>query len=276
MAKQGAKKRSIGYLIWVGMVILIQVLIEGCQPDKTHNSSSLSIAAAASLMNVVQEVNQRYHRQLPDIQLEVSFGATSLLARQVEQGAPVDVILSANREWMDYLIQKRKVDPKSVIIIAQNRMVWVVPATSSLNTVSDTILNGNTVHRIAVADWHHVPAGKYARYVLQKMGIWEVLKPRLIPALDVRAALAYVEQGNAELGMVYESDARISQKVKSIPVPDAYQPFIIYEGGITVTANSMARNYLQFWSSDTTQKILKKFGFTPVSHDLIIHAQQEQ
>ena len=261
----GRKKIIITVLLCSVLLIALFRFNEKFHHRRKTNLITLRIAAAASMINVVQAVNAQFERRFPDVTIESNFAATSLIARQVEHGAPVDVVLSASEEWMTYLATKGAVDSSSIIPIARNVLVWVLPVSSSLTSIDREVLNSSRIQRIAVADWRHVPAGKYARLALEKMGIWQDVLPKLVATLDVRAALAYVEQGNAEVGMVYRSDAQISSKVKTIAISDKYQPEILYEAARVNTAPDVAQRYLQFWQTPVVDSLLTQYGFIPVT-----------
>jgi len=260
----GWKTIIIAVLLCSVLLIILFHFNENLHHRRETNLITLRIAAAASMINVVQAVNAQFEQRFPDVSIESSFAATSLIARQVEHGAPVDVVLSASEEWMTYLASIGAVDSSSIIPIARNTLVWVLPPSSSLTSINPQVLKHSRVQRIAIADWRHVPAGKYARLALMKMGIWQEVLPRLVATLDVRAALAYVEQGNADVGIVYRSDARISQKVKAVPISENYQPEILYEAGRVKTAPTVADRYLRFWQSNVVDSLLTQFGFLPV------------
>ncbi len=254
-----------------GIGILMVIFLLGCSGDHSGSkpqNSVLQVAAAVSLTNVLQKVDSIFTHRYSNVTIEHYFAATSILARQLEQGAPFDVILSANPDWINYLAQKNKIKPSSITIFARNRLVLVAAPDKKVQQPLKQWIVGQKLGRIAVADWHHVPAGKYARLALEKMGLWQQILPYLIPAMDVRAALAYVEQKNAAIGIVYQSDALISNKVHFVPLPQAVQPDIVYEGALTVQGDSLASRYLAFLTTAEVQAIFQEFGFRQIEDSL--------
>ena len=184
------------------------------------------IFAAASLTDALSEATHRMSSALPEVDVRLVFGASSTLARQIEAGAEADLFLSANIEWMDYLSTRGLVDDESRVDPLSNRLVVIQPAGQP---PIDNIQELASVGNIALADPHSVPAGRYARSALESLELWDQLEDSLIPASDARAALAYVERGAVAAGIVYASDALMTDRVQtSLVVPDAAQPEIRY------------------------------------------------
>ncbi|MDL2291196.1 molybdate ABC transporter substrate-binding protein [Desulfovibrio sp. OttesenSCG-928-F20] len=230
------------------------------QPD-------LVIFAAASTTDAVNALTALY-----DIQgkgkVSASFASSSTLAKQIEQGAPAAVFLSANIKWMDYLEEKGLLAGGSRKNLLRNRIALVVPASSparafKLTEQTDlTALLGKD-GRLAVGDPAHVPVGMYGKQALEKLGLWEQVKDRLAPTKDVRAGLALVEQGEASLGLVYESDAAASPKVRLISVfPEDSHPEVVYPvAAVAGKQEEAARNFIDFLSTPEAIAIFKQYGF---------------
>ncbi len=247
-------------MVWVAGILTIGSGW-GCHKPVPREKKVIHVAAAASLINVIQQADSIFQVKFPGVKIEESFAATSILARQLEQGAPFDVVLSANPEWINYLVAKRLMDTTSIVVFAYNSLVVISASASPPDVaVADWLLT-HREQRIAIANWHHVPAGKYARHALKRMGIWETVEPFLVLAVDVRAALSYVEKGHVGAGIVYYSDRLVTPEVPFAVIPKTFQPQILYEGGVTYQANAIARQYLTFLKSPLIQQLFKQYGF---------------
>lgn len=217
-------------------------------------ADGLLVFAAASLKNALDEVNRAY-----DAPVRTSYAASSALARQIERGAPADVFLSADADWMDYLERRGQVVKGTRRPLLGNRLVWVAPAGSPVPAEPLALLGQSG--RLAIADPAHVPAGKYARAALEHAGTWDRIAGRLAPAENVRAALALVARGEAPLGVVYETDARAEPKVRVLARIDArLHPRIEYPAAAVRGSPGTAR-YLAFLASPTAAAIFEKHGF---------------
>jgi molybdate transport system substrate-binding protein len=196
-----------------------------------------------------------------------SLAASSALAKQIEQGAPADVFASADLDWMDYLDQKNLVKKDTRINLLGNKLVLIAPKDSKLDNVK--IEQGFDIAklagdgRIAVADVRAVPAGKYAKAALEKLGAWAAAEPKLASAENVRAALALVGRGEAPLGIVYETDAKIEKNVKIVGYfPEGSYPPIVYPAALTATAKPEGARYLDYLRSSISKTIFETYGFT--------------
>ena len=194
-----------------------------------------------------------------------AFGKIPL--KQIEQGAPADVFVSADQEWMDYVAQKKLIAPKSRFNLLGNRLVLIAPKESKIETV--TIGPGFDLAklagdgRIAVADVRAVPAGKYAKAALEKLNAWSAAEPKLASAENVRAALVLVARGEAPLGVVYETDAKIEPGVKIVgKFPENTHQPIVYPAALTVSAKPDAQKFFQFLLSGTALVFFERYGFT--------------
>ena len=227
----------------------------------------VTVFAAASLQDALRDVAAQWvARGNPSPRL--SFAASSALARQIEQGAPADVFMSADEPWMDYLQQRRLIVEGTRISPLGNALVLVAPAAS---TAQATLSRGGTDlaallgagGRLATGDPAHVPVGRYAQAALASLGQWDAIAPRLARADNVRAALLLVERGEAPLGIVYETDARASPGVRVVAsFPGESHPAITYPFALTRRAegNAAARAFLAF--AIEAQPIWRRFGFS--------------
>jgi molybdate transport system substrate-binding protein len=210
------------------------------------------VFAAASLKNALDEVNAAYGKPVA-----ASYAASSALARQIEAGAPAQVFISADLEWMDYLEKKNLLGPGTRRNLLGNRLVWIMP----LNSVrSENPLAALGAHgRLALADPQHVPAGKYAKAALQKMGLWNSVATRIAAAENVRAALALVARGEAPLGIVYQTDAIAEPKVAVAGAIDPrLHPPIVYPAALL---SPRAQEYWRFLTSERAAQTFAKHGF---------------
>src|ERR1700720_4726950 len=177
------------------------------------SAAELTVHAAASLSDAMNEIGRAYEKQSGD-KLRFNFGASSMLARQIEEGAPGDLFFSADEAKMDALEKKDLLVPGTRRSLLSNLLVIVVPADASAAPKSAADLAKPEFKKIALAEPQTVPAGIYAREYLQKLGLWDAVKEKVVPTENVRAALAAVESGNVDVGIVYKTDSLISKKVK--------------------------------------------------------------
>jgi molybdate transport system substrate-binding protein len=188
----------------------------------------IDVYAAASLRDVLQQLAPACE-EAAGARLVFNFGASNDLARQIEAGNKADLFFSADEAWMDRVAAAGLVDLESRHSLLSNRLVVVGLTDSPLKVQSPQDLLGPDVRRISLANPEAVPAGKYAKAWLEKVGLWDRLRERVLPGLDVRAALAAVESGGAEVGVVYRTDATLSKKVRVVyEVPEGEGPRISY------------------------------------------------
>jgi molybdate transport system substrate-binding protein len=223
------------------------------------------IFAAASLTNVLQELGDEYAKS-GGAKMEFSFAATSMLARQVENGARADLFFSADQEWMDYLDQRNLIQRSSRRNLLGNRLALVAPADSNVQLhiapgfpLAAALKGG----RLATGDPDSVPVGKYARAALTKLGVWDQVANQLARADNVRTALAFVAKGEAPLGIVYETDARVEKAVRVVDLfPQDSHPPIVYPVALTTSANAAAAGFLEFLRGPVAAASFRRFGFT--------------
>ncbi len=218
--------------------------------------------AAASLSNVLPVIIAEFRTEWPQVEIKVSYAASSILAKQIERGATADIYISASSDWMDQLSEQKLIKAGSRNELLQNELVLVTSAgTPALETASD--LANVPIRILALADWRHVPAGIYAKQTLEKMGLWAALAPKCIAALDVRAALAYVERGEADYGIVYRTDAAIANGVRiAASFPGDMQPRIVYPVAQVISSGSpYAAQFIRFLISEAASGIFAGSGF---------------
>jgi molybdate transport system substrate-binding protein len=232
----------------------------------TAQERPITVFATASTKNAIDDINAAFTRQT-GIRLVASYAASSALMRQIEQGAPADVFVSADHDWMDYGVQKKLIKDETRVNLLGNKLVLVAPKDSALAPVSITPgfdlarLAGDG--RIVTGDVRAVPVGRYAKAALEQLGIWRLVEPRIAMAENVRAALALVARGEAPLGIVYETDAKVEPGVKIMGIfPSDSYPAIVYPIALTVTAKPEATQYLGFLRSQAAKAIFETYGFS--------------
>ncbi|HEY3790375.1 MAG TPA: molybdate ABC transporter substrate-binding protein [Bradyrhizobium sp.] len=226
---------------------------------------SLTVFAAASMKNALDDVDAAYTAKT-GIKISASYAASSALARQIEQGAPADIFVSADTDWMDYAIGKKNIKVPTRVDLLGNSIVLIAPKDSKIDNV--TIAQGFDlaklagVGKIATGDVKAVPVGKYAKAALEKLGAWQAAEPKFAMAESVRAALALVARGEAVLGIVYSTDAKVEPGVKIVGTfPADSHPAIIYPVAATTTAKPEAAGYLAFLKTSAAKAIFEKYGF---------------
>ncbi len=225
--------------------------------------AEVNVSAAASLKDALTEIAGLYEKTSGD-KIVFNFGASNLLARQIEAGAPADVFFPADEATMDGLAKQHFIFPEARKSRLSNALAVVVSIDSSLALKSAQDLAGTAVKRLALADPKAVPAGVYAKQYLEKAGVWAAGEPKVVPTENVRAALSAVESGNVEAGIVYRTDARISKKVKVayiVPAQDA--PPISYAVAVLKAAHEpeAAKRFLTHLNSPAAGAVFEKFGF---------------
>lgn len=223
------------------------------------------IFAAASLHGALDEVVKGHAARTGDT-VRVSYGPSSALARQIVAGAPADIFVSADIDWMDYLDQRGLIKSASRQILLRNRLALIAPAAS---TASLKIGPGFPLEaalgsgRLAMADPDSVPAGKYGRAALQALGVWKDVQSRLVPAEDVRAALVFVARREVPFGIVYSTDATVERRVRVVDLfPENTHPPIIYPAAsVTTSKSSAAVSFLKSLSAPAARAVFDKYGF---------------
>ena len=229
-------------------------------------AAELTVHAAASLTDAMKEIGAAYEKESGD-KLQFNFGASNTLARQNEEGAPADLFLSADEAKMDGLEKKGLLLAGTRRSLLSNSLVIVVAADASLAPKSASDLTKPEYKKIALGEPQTVPAGIYAREYLQKLGIWDALREKVVATESVRAALAAVESGNVEAGFVYKTDALISKKVRTaLEVPIADGPKISYPMAVLQTSKKpeRAKKLEEYLAGPAARQIFEKFGFIVV------------
>jgi len=247
------------------IVALLGLLAVFAQPAVAQDK--LTVFAAASLRNALDDANAAFAKT-SGVKVVASYAATSALVKQIEQGAPADVFMSADLKWMDYAVEHKLVKTDTRVNLLGNRLVLIAPKDSKLDRIG--IAKGFDIAalagsgRIAVADVKAVPAGRYAKAALEALGAWPAAETKLAMAENVRATLAFVARGETEIGIVYETDARIDPGVKIVGAfPDGSHPAVTYPVAVTSDSrNAHSARYISFLRSSPAKAIFEKYGFS--------------
>jgi molybdate transport system substrate-binding protein len=225
----------------------------------------ITVFAAASLTNVLQELGDGFTKET-SIPVRFSFAASSALARQIENGAPADVFFSADLEWMDYLQTRNLIQRDTRHDVLGNRLVLIAPQGSTIKLKIEPhfpLAAALGKGRLATGDPESVPAGRYAREALTTLSVWMEVQDRLVRADSVRSALAFVDRGEAPLGIVYETDALIDKGVRVVDVfPASSHLPIVYPVALTVSAKGGAARFVDYLRGPAGDLAFKAYGFT--------------
>lgn len=247
------------FLVSVLLVVAIGITTAHAQ-DKT-----ITVFAAASLKNALDDVDTTFTKQ-SGLKVVASYGASSALIKQIEQGAPADAFVSADLRWMDYGVQKKVINDDTRVNLLGNKLVLIAAKDAKIDNV--TIGPGFDLAKlagdgkVATGDVRAVPVGLYAKAALERLGAWAAVEPKMAMTENVRFALSLVARGEAPLGIVYETDAKVEPNVKIVGVfPDNSHDPIIYPAALTATAKPNAVQYLSFLRSQTAKSVFESYGF---------------
>ncbi|WDH81403.1 molybdate ABC transporter substrate-binding protein [Paenibacillus urinalis] len=273
-------------LSMISFFLLVLVFISACaspnasSPNNSanHNDSDssvsstpsserteLTISAAASLTDVLEELQPRFETAHPSIKLSFNFGGSGSLQQQIEQGAPADLFLSAAEKNMQALIDKGLMDTENTTTLLTNELVLITSSSNELPISSEQDLTAEDIKIVALGIPESVPAGSYAREALTSLGLYEQLQPKIVQAKDVRQVLQYVETGNADAGFVYKTDALTSSKVKIVHTvdPSSYTAITYPVGVVLDSAHpEAAKAVYDFLQSSEAQAVFTKYGFS--------------
>lgn len=254
-------------LLWFGLFILVLSAIIGCDSGNkksTDNSGavSLTISAAASLKDAAEELKKIYLKQHPSVTIIYNFGASGTLQKQIEEGAPVDLFISAGKSQMDALAEKGLILDASRKDLLGNELVLITRNNNNL-TGFEGLTDGGVV-KISIGMPETVPAGKYAQETLTSLNLWDKIQPKLVLAKDVRQVLTYVETGNVDAGLIYRSDAITGKDIKIVATaPAGSHKTITYPMAVVKSTKHQEEieAFTVFLCSDEASKIFEKYGF---------------
>lgn len=254
------------FILAVGFDLLGNIL--SINPSLANITSRLTVSSAASLKDVMEEIKPLYEQKHSQAKLTYNFGSSGSLQQQIEQGAPVDVFISAANKQMDALEKKGLLLTGTRRNLVSNQMVLIVPANQNQNKVqikNFTDLTNKNIGRIALGEPQSVPAGKYAQEVLNHYKIADQVNAKAVYAKDVRQVLNYVATGNVDAGIVYLTDAKIENKVKvaAIAPSGSHSPVVYPIAVIKDSKNPQeSQKLINFLTTSEIQKIFTKYGFT--------------
>lgn len=253
--------------MFVSILLFLLIMTTACSNNGNTEQDSnieLTISAAASLKDSMDVIQQNYEEEHPKTRLRFNFGGSGSLQQQISQGAPVDLFLSAAEDKFDGLVEDGMIANEDGVVLLENELVLVVPKeTQFIQSFGD--LAKAEVGRISIGTPETVPAGKYAKESLEQMDIWQSVESKVVYAKDVRQVLSYVETGNVDAGIVYRTDALISENVKVVTSADTktHTP-IIYPLGIIKDSKDFeaAKDFYDYLQSEKSIKVFEEFGFT--------------
>ena len=252
-------------LVFLVLMLFIVASIAGCGGTKEQSKTepvNLNISAAASLQDAAGELKTIYETKNAGITITLNLAASGTLQKQIEEGAPSDLFISAGKSQMDALAQKGLIVDTSRKDLLGNELVLITGKDNQLTEFND--LTGANVKKISIGTPETVPAGKYAKDTLTTLNLWEQLQPKMVLAKDVRQVLTYVETGNVDAGLVYRTDAAISDKVKIVAAaPAGSSAPIVYPMAVIKSTKHQqeAEAFAAFLTSDDAVKVFEKYGF---------------
>ncbi len=262
-------KRRTGIACMVLALLLVLATVAGCAPKAAPPAPpppvSLTVSAASSLTDVLKQVDNLYMKENPNVTVTANFGGSGALQKQIENGAPVDVFLSAAAQQMDALQKEQLLLDGTRKDLLGNTLVLVVPDDSTLGITDFKDLAGDKVKKVAIGEPKSVPCGMYAEEVFKLDGITDQVNNKLVEGSDVRAVLSYVESGNVDAGVVFQTDANTTNTVKVVAqAPDAINATVVYPVAIIKDTKNVdaAKAYEAFLSGSEAQAIFEKAGFS--------------
>lgn len=246
--------------------ILLMLIVSGCsttdQVNEPEEEVELTVSAAASLQEALYEITENFTKDHPNVKINYNFGASGALQQQISQGAPVDLFFSAAEDKFDQLVEEGLIEKENGVDLVGNEIVLVVPKEATLGIKSFEDLT--KAERLSIGTPESVPAGKYAKETLEKLNIWTSVEENMVFAKDVRQVLTYVETNNVDVGIVYKTDALISEKVEIVATADeASHAPIIYPLGVIKNSSHAkeAQKFYEYLQSPSSMTTLEKYGF---------------
>jgi molybdate transport system substrate-binding protein len=245
-------------------VVAVAALVFACFACAAR-ADTFTVFAAASLKNALDEIAKAYGARTKD-RVVISYAASSALAKQIEQGAPADLFVSADLEWMDYLEKRKLVRASTRFNLVRNRLVLIAPADSGARLrIAPRFPLAATLgkERLSMANPDSVPAGRYGRAALEALGVWADVRPKVAAANDVRAALLLVARGETPFGIVYSTDAAVEPKVRVVDTfPENTHPAIVYPAALTADSRSAAAKvFLDTLREPAARAVFERYGF---------------
>ncbi|MFZ3589860.1 molybdate ABC transporter substrate-binding protein [Bacillus sp. DJP31] len=245
-------------------LLFILVSFTGCGMQSDIESKEITISAAASLKDALEEIRDEFTKEYPTIQVSFNFGSSGSLQQQIVQGAPIDLFLSASKEKFELLKQQDLIMKDKSVDILQNSLVLIEKKNANNHVLSFQDIKNNNIQSIAIGLPETVPAGQYAKETFQSIGIWKQIEPKLIYGKDVRQVLSYLETENVELGIVYLTDALTSPKVTVLSTADEkWHSPINYSIGVINNTSHLEETeiFYHFLQRKQVIVIFEKYGF---------------
>ncbi|MGL4622657.1 molybdate ABC transporter substrate-binding protein [Chroococcidiopsis sp.] len=260
------RRNFFAFICGVAIALILATMLNWLNPSPVvaQANATLLVSAAASLQDALKEVQPIFQQAQPQLKVNYNFGASGALQQQIEQGAPADIFFSAATKQMNALQDKNLILPDTRRDLLTNRLVLIVSNTSSLKIGDFKQLTDTNIKRIAVGEFRSVPVGQYSEELFKKLDILEQVKSKLVFGNNVRNVLSAVESGNADAGIVYTTDAKLSDKVRVIATAsDNLHSPIVYP--IAIIGNSKnpdaAKEYIRFLTDKQARAIFEKYGF---------------
>ncbi len=258
-----AKTRGLKTSVITSSLLMSMGLGWGVQAQAKE---SITVYAAASLTDAMNDLSKLYQQQYK-IDVKTSYAGSSTLAKQIEAGAPANVFISADEQWMNYLQNKKMLQPQDRVNLLGNSLVLITPKSQPIKIKMEKNFDPNTVlkGKLCTGNTQSVPVGKYAKQSLTTLGWWDKVQPRLVETEDVRSALNFVARGECQAGIVYATDAAINKNVVIAGVfPANSHPPIIYPMGL-IKKDKKSVQFYQFLQAAPAKAVFKKYGFTVLS-----------
>jgi len=245
------------------MVICLVFFLVGCSSNTPADESTITVAAAASLKNCLDDkLIPMFQEKYPNIKIKTTYESSGKLQTQIEEGADVDVFISASMKQMNALDEKGLIANDSIVDLLENKIVLIVPADSTKDISKfEDVLKADI---IAIGDPESVPAGQYAKEALTNLGIWEEVWKKASLGTNVTEVLNWVAEGSADAGIVYSTDAAFTEKVKVVAeAPEGSVSKVIYPVGIVKASKNQdsAKKFIDFLQSDKAKEIFESYGF---------------
>ena len=233
------------------------------QACSAEANKKVVVFAAASLTDAITAIAANYEKET-NIEIQTSFASSSTLAKQIENGAPADIFISADTKWMQYLEDKKALNDATTTDLLGNQLVLIAPAGKGFKLNADKGVNFAAAFtgKLCTGETESVPVGIYAKQALKSLGWWDSIKSRIVGTQDVRAALVNVERGECAAGIVYATDAKLSAKVQTVMIfPASSHDAIVYPLSVTKNANPNAMKFYDYLRSAPAQAIFAHYGF---------------
>lgn len=260
-------KKYVTLFVLIAMSFLLGSCSQPSASEKVgdEKTTKITVAAAASLTDVMEEITEMYQKKNPKVNIALTFGSSGSLRAQIEEGAPVDVFLSAAEKHMDLLEEKGMIKKNSRKDLLLNQIVLITPKNGEKEIRGFDDISTEEVEKIALGEPKSVPAGQYSQEVIQYLGMEKALDGKIVEATDVRQALSWVEMGEVDCGMVYSTDAKTSDRITVVEeAPKDSHALIAYPAALVEDTEypEASQEFLDFLSTKEVQEIFEEYGFT--------------